>query len=83
PDGSPVVPVSSPAPTREQAPRQQTNERRISPVDQVRTTVECTACGQPAHINFSPDTSRPVYCSDCYETMRPNRGRSRETVARV
>jgi ATP-dependent RNA helicase DeaD len=83
PDGSPVVPVSQTAPTRDHAPRQQASERRPRPVDQIRTTVECSACGQPAHINFTPDTSRPVYCSDCYETMRPANRRSRETVARA
>lgn len=81
PDGTPVVPASNPAPAA--APRQQMAERRPRPVDQVRTTVECSACGQPAHINFSPDPTRPVYCSDCYETMRPNRGRSREAAVRA
>jgi ATP-dependent RNA helicase DeaD len=80
PDGTPVVPPTTPntapRPAAERGPRPQTQ-------NQVRTTVECSACGQPAHINFQPDTTRPVYCSDCYNTMRPNRGRSRETSMRA
>lgn len=77
PDGTPVAPVAS-----NPAPRQAAS-RRPRPVSEVKKTVDCSACGQPAHINFEPDPTRPVYCSDCYEVMRPNPRRSRETVAQA
>jgi CxxC-x17-CxxC domain-containing protein len=79
PDGTPVVPASA-----SPAPRASANtNRHARPVSQIKKTVECSACGQPAHINFEPDPTRPVYCSDCYEVMRPNNRRSRETVAQA
>lgn len=79
PDGTPVVPVSSSPASRASA----NANRRPRQTGQIKKTVECSACGQPAHINFEPDPARPVYCSDCYDVMRPNTRRSRETSARA
>lgn len=76
PDGTPVAPVgAAPEPranitaNANPAPRSAANGRSRQ-TGGVRKTVECSACGQPAHINFEPDPSRPIYCSDCYSVMR-------------
>jgi|SRR5208283_4405045 len=33
----------------------------------------CAQCGKATQVPFEPRSGRPVYCSDCYRTMRPNR----------
>lgn len=49
-------------------PRRRTDGPAVSrPV----VTVECSACGQPATVRFQPDPNRPVYCSECYDVMKP------------
>ena len=34
---------------------------------------KCAACGKDTEVPFEPHNDRPVYCSDCYRTMRPAR----------
>jgi len=35
-----------------------------------RYTATCSVCGKPAHLNFKPDESRPIYCSDCLKKVQ-------------
>ncbi|MBN1862645.1 MAG: zinc-ribbon domain containing protein [Dehalococcoidales bacterium] len=35
--------------------------------------VVCAECGKETEVPFEPVQGRPVYCSDCYQKMRPNR----------
>ena len=30
----------------------------------------CSNCGQPCKVPFQPRDDRPVYCSDCFRSMR-------------
>lgn len=30
----------------------------------------CSNCGQPCKVPFQPHDDRPVYCSDCFRSMR-------------
>jgi CxxC-x17-CxxC domain-containing protein len=30
----------------------------------------CASCGKDCQIPFEPTTGRPVYCSDCFSTVR-------------
>ena len=32
--------------------------------------VVCSNCGKPAQVPFIPTGSRPVYCADCFQTVR-------------
>ena len=32
---------------------------------------KCAACGKDTEVPFEPRGDRPVYCSDCYRTMKP------------
>lgn len=32
--------------------------------------VNCAKCGKPAEVPFQPKGDRPVYCSDCFRTMK-------------
>jgi CxxC-x17-CxxC domain-containing protein len=32
----------------------------------------CAQCGKEAQVPFEPRSDRPVYCSDCYNKVRPN-----------
>lgn len=34
--------------------------------------VICTRCGNQAQVPFRPRMDRPVYCSDCFRTIRPD-----------
>jgi CxxC-x17-CxxC domain-containing protein len=34
----------------------------------------CSACGKETRVPFQPRGDKPVYCSDCFETVRSNRG---------
>lgn len=36
-------------------------------------TVTCASCGQAAEVPFEPRGTRPVYCNDCYQRVRPAR----------
>jgi len=33
----------------------------------------CAECGTDTEVPFEPRGDRPVYCSDCYRKIRPNR----------
>ncbi len=33
----------------------------------------CANCGRPTSVPFVPRADRPVYCNECYQTMRPQR----------
>ena len=33
----------------------------------------CAQCGKQTEIPFEPRLDRPVYCSDCYKTIRASR----------
>ena len=33
----------------------------------------CAECGKDTEVPFQPRGDRPVYCSDCYRKVRPNR----------
>lgn len=35
--------------------------------------VTCSDCGQEAEVPFKPDSTRPVYCRDCYQKHKPKR----------
>jgi CxxC-x17-CxxC domain-containing protein len=41
-------------------------------VRQMYPTV-CAQCGKQAEIPFEPRSDRPVYCSECYSSIRPKR----------
>ena len=32
----------------------------------------CAQCGKETEVPFEPRQGRPVYCSDCYRTVKPN-----------
>jgi CxxC-x17-CxxC domain-containing protein len=34
----------------------------------------CAQCGKDTQVPFQPRGDKPVYCSDCFETVRANRG---------
>ncbi|MDQ3855475.1 MAG: zinc-ribbon domain containing protein [Chloroflexota bacterium] len=38
--------------------------------------VVCDSCGRPAKVPFQPRGDRPVYCSDCFQSQRPQRSSS-------
>jgi CxxC-x17-CxxC domain-containing protein len=33
-------------------------------------TATCSNCGRDAQVPFRPTSGKPVYCSDCFRTMR-------------
>jgi len=33
----------------------------------------CAECGKDTEVPFEPTNGRPVYCSDCYNKVRPSR----------
>ncbi len=35
--------------------------------------VTCAECGKQTEVPFEPREGRPVYCSDCYNKLRPQR----------
>ena len=37
-------------------------------------TATCGQCGREAKVPFQPRGDKPVYCSDCFETVRGGRG---------
>jgi CxxC-x17-CxxC domain-containing protein len=34
----------------------------------------CSQCGKETKVPFQPRGDKPVYCSECFETVRANRG---------
>jgi len=43
-------------------------ERRMFPA-------VCARCGKETEVPFEPRAGRPVYCSDCYSTVKVNKPR--------
>ena len=43
------------------------------PRERVETTTNCSACGKETKVPFQPRGDKPVYCSDCFETVRGGR----------
>ncbi len=37
-------------------------------------TAVCAECGKPTEVPFKPTEGRPVYCRDCYQGRRGERG---------
>jgi CxxC-x17-CxxC domain-containing protein len=44
--------------------------------ERVMTQVTCANCGQETEVPFVPRGDKPVYCSDCYNTMGAGSRRS-------
>ena len=40
-------------------------------------TATCSNCGGEARVPFQPRGDKPVYCSSCFEQVRPSASRSR------
>ena len=40
-------------------------------------TATCSNCGGEARVPFQPRGDKPVYCSNCFEQVRPSAGRGR------
>jgi CxxC-x17-CxxC domain-containing protein len=40
-------------------------------------TTTCSQCGKEAQVPFVPSGDKPVYCSDCFQSHRPERTSSR------
>ncbi len=51
-----------------EAPHAAPGDRPARPHSRSREmhTVACATCGKETEVPFKPDTSRPVYCRDCY-----------------
>jgi CxxC-x17-CxxC domain-containing protein len=47
-------------------------ERNIDRPDREYFAVVCSSCGNQAQVPFRPRMDRPVYCSDCFRTVRPD-----------
>ncbi len=43
-----------------------------SPIRQM-FPVKCSQCGKDTEVPFEPREGRPVYCRDCYNTVKPSR----------
>ncbi|MFC1753587.1 CxxC-x17-CxxC domain-containing protein [Thermoproteota archaeon] len=40
------------------------------------TKVTCSECGERCEVPFKPTSTKPVYCSDCFEKKEKGSGRS-------
>jgi CxxC-x17-CxxC domain-containing protein len=47
-------------------------ERTGDPVAREYFAVTCSRCGNNAQVPFKPRLDKPVYCSDCFRTVRPD-----------
>ena len=47
-------------------------ERSVDRPDREYFAVVCSSCGNQAQVPFRPRMDRPVYCSDCFRTIRPD-----------
>jgi CxxC-x17-CxxC domain-containing protein len=47
--------------------------RSAYPREREMFSATCSNCGQEALVPFQPRTDRPVYCSDCFQQVRPAR----------
>jgi len=54
------------------ARRDTSNGFGYRPVRQMYPVV-CAQCGKETEVPFEPRQGRPVYCSECYNTIRNNR----------
>ncbi|MFW6150550.1 MAG: zinc-ribbon domain containing protein [Chloroflexota bacterium] len=59
---------------RETRRTQRTSPGAYRPKRQVYPAV-CAQCGKDCEVPFEPSEDRPVYCSDCFNKMRPSRQR--------
>ncbi|MBR9691662.1 hypothetical protein GOV06_02655 [Candidatus Woesearchaeota archaeon] len=59
---------------RDRGPKRFGNNRR----DLEMTQVICSECGKECEVPFKPTSSKPVYCSDCFE-KHDKRGSSRNS----
>lgn len=44
--------------------------KNASRADREMFTATCASCGADARVPFKPREDRPVYCSDCFASMR-------------
>ena len=42
--------------------------------DRKMYTVKCANCGNDAEVPFEPKGNRPVYCNNCFRTMKQDGG---------
>ena len=47
-------------------------ERGDDRADREYFAVICSSCGNQAQVPFKPRMDRPVYCSDCFRTVKPD-----------
>jgi len=47
-------------------------ERAEAPGSREYFVAICTSCGNQAQVPFKPRMDKPVYCSDCFRTIRPD-----------
>lgn len=50
--------------------------------DRQMYTVTCSNCGNEAQVPFQPRGDKPVYCSDCYQTVGAGSTRSNDRRSR-
>ena len=50
-------------------------ERLDTPTATQRIHVTCSECGEQADVPFTPDPSRPVYCGECFRSVKLRRRR--------
>jgi len=48
--------------------RQAKKQQRMGPRQMFNAT--CAKCGKPCQVPFEPKGDRPVYCNDCFRSMR-------------
>jgi CxxC-x17-CxxC domain-containing protein len=53
------------------------NGGRYARAERTMTQVTCANCGKETEVPFVPRGDRPVYCSDCFNTVGGGRSRSR------
>ena len=46
--------------------------RRLRPRSARDVRATCSNCGSEAQVPFRPTSGKPVYCSDCFRSMRGN-----------
>lgn len=49
---------------------------------QVMHQTICSNCGKECEVPFRPNGSKPVYCRDCFQTMRPQESQRSENFPR-
>jgi len=62
-------------PSCRQARKTERNGSRGNSYGQPRQmfSATCAQCGNDTQVPFKPTSGRPVYCSDCYNKVRPGR----------